>query len=502
MSSELLDKVRSTESLPSLPTVAIEVLKLTRKDDVTTNELAAVIQNDPGLTAKILKVVNSPLFGIPREISSLKQAIGMLGMRTVKVMALSFSLVETVSRAKCEGFDFSAYWRRSLTTAVGARLIGKSAAPAVAEEAFVAGLLADVGIVAAWRAAPAIYVQVYNSWREAGSSLSEAEGTVLGCSHATMSAELLRTWGLPATVCDAVQHHHGGEFEGLDGSSEKLAHVVSAAARIADLFESDLPSSELFNVKTASCEETGLTDAQLEEILTVMGKHVKDTASMLNVQVGDTVQYVELQQEAAIQLAKLSMQAEMDRVESMKRESAVREEATRLTEEKQAILEVASTDSLTRCANRAAFDKRLDEELRGARDRGEEFGLILMDVDHFKKVNDTHGHQAGDEVLRAVGQCLRDTVRARGFVARYGGEEFVVMLVGDAARQVRELAEEIRAAIESRDVKHGGKTLHVTASLGTTHLNGKATAASPAQLLEDADRKLYESKHAGRNRVS
>lgn len=498
---KILEKIRSTDSLPSLPTVAIEVLSLTRRDDTTVQQLATVIQNDPGLTAKVLKVVNSPLFGIPREISSLKQAINMLGLRTVKVMALSFSLVETVGRAECDGFDFSAYWRRSLTTAVAARLIAKAACPEVAEEAFVAGLLADVGMVAAWRADSKTYTAVFEAWRESGSTLVAAETEKFGCSHALMSGELLRSWGLPAIVCDAVESHHEENLDKRSGNSLKLTHIAISAAQFAGLFGQDTPCRELFAVKETCCRNCGLTEAQLDDILSTMNRHVREAASMLNVQIGTTVQYAQLQAEAAMQLANLSMQAEMERAASEKRESAIRAEADRLTDEKRQILEVAATDGLTKVANRAAFDKQLDDAFQRAAQTNEALGLIMMDVDHFKKFNDTHGHQAGDEVLRMVGQCLKDVVRGNGFVARYGGEEFAVMLIGDTTRQIRELAESIRTAIESRTVTHANKALHVTASLGTAEVTGNAGSASPGLLVEAADKKLYEAKRAGRNRV-
>lgn len=500
--SKLLERIRSTDSLPSLPTVAVDVLRLTRKEDVAIDELAAVIQNDPGLTAKILKVVNSPLFGIPREISSLKQAINMLGLRTVKVMALSFSLVETVSRAKCDGFDFSAYWRRSLTTGVAARLIARVAAPRLAEEAFVAGLLSDVGIVAAWRVAPGPYIKVHQEWRESGGSLAHVEAEKLGCSHAAMSAELLQAWGLPTTVCSAVRSHHG---EGLDQAKADdllIGKLVACAAEIADLFMTDTPCSELFNLKTRVGQTSGLTDGQLDELMSALSKHVKQTASMLNVQIGDTVHYAQLQQEAAVQLAKLSMQAELDRVESVKRETAMRAEAERLNQEKHAILEVASTDGLTKVANRAAFDRRLDEEVQRAAAQGDAIALIMMDVDHFKKFNDMYGHQAGDEVLRCVGQCLKEVVNTAGFVARYGGEEFAVMMIGQAAGEVRNLAEQIRRAIEQRTIEFGGQQLKVTASLGTAAMQPSSATGIANRIVQEADAKLYEAKRAGRNRVS
>ena len=501
MSTDIIERVRKAENLPSLPTVAVEILRLSRQDDAGADDLAAVIQNDPALTGKMLKMVNSSMFGIPREISSLKQAVAMLGSRTVKVMALSFSLADAVGGADGEGLDFEAYWRRSLSCAVAARLIGQSAAPRVAEEAFVAALLSDIGIVAAWKCIPELYLAVSAAQTESEMHPTEVEVSLLGVTHARIGKELLTAWGLPENLCNAVGAHHGEGLAALAGASHELAKVVRAAAMVADLFCNEIPFPELEHVKALCLDSTGIDEAALEEILESLDSHVREAASMLSVQVGETIDYNQVRAEAAARLAQLSMQAELERTESLKKEQQSRMEAQRLHEEKKAILEVASTDSLTRVANRAAFDKRLDEELKRAVERGAPLGLIMMDVDHFKDFNDTHGHQAGDEVLRTVGDCLKGVVRDVGFVARYGGEEFAVVLAGMTADAVRDLAESARTAVESTAATYDQNELRVTASFGVACFGSQLSSITTAQAIETADKLLYTAKHNGRNRV-
>jgi len=159
--------------------------------------------------------------------------------------------------------------------------------------------------------------------------------------------------------------------------------------------------------------------------------------------------------------------------------------------EKKVILEAASTDSLTKIANRAAFDKRLEEELDRARAEKHPLSLIMMDLDHFKQFNDTYGHQTGDEVLRHVAMWLNDVLEHTGFAARYGGEEFVVIMAQKTAREIRALAEEIRSAIDSRSLKHLEQELHVTASLGAVCLTDPSPSVTPKKLIEQADQQLY-----------
>jgi diguanylate cyclase (GGDEF)-like protein len=151
--------------------------------------------------------------------------------------------------------------------------------------------------------------------------------------------------------------------------------------------------------------------------------------------------------------------------------------------------ETAQTDGLTGLANRRAFDERLAAEAA----RGP-VTLVMVDLDHFKRLNDTHGHQAGDEVLREVARILRQTAPAGALPARYGGEELVLILPGTDLADGVAAAERLRAAIAG-----AGGPVPVTASLGVA--SAGRYGSTPGELLAAADAALYEAKRAGRNRV-
>jgi diguanylate cyclase (GGDEF)-like protein len=425
----------------------------------------------------------------------------ILGLRTVKVMVLSFSLVDAFQGGKKGAFDYETFWRRSLTCAVTSRLIGKLTIPNQAEEAFVGGLLCDLGLIAAWRTEAEAYGEVMKAWTDREQTLVEIENSMLGVTHTELGGEMLRSWNLPESLCDAVSMHHNTNFEGLSGDSLSLAQVVAAAAEIAGLFCHEVPSGDLDSVKDRCRELTRIEEGDLETVLEALHQHVKDTADLLSLQVGDVVDYSQIQMEAATHLAQLSMQAEVERAESAKREEAARIEASRLNKEKQAIIEVASTDSLTQIANRASFDQRLSEEFERAQNGDLPIGLIMLDVDHFKHFNDTYGHQAGDEVLRCVAACLKESALGKGFVARYGGEEFSIILSNATRDDLCDLAESVRKGVEEMRVEHGGNTLSVTASFGGAYVQPKRVKSSCQALIERADMALYMAKRKGRNRV-
>lgn len=162
---------------------------------------------------------------------------------------------------------------------------------------------------------------------------------------------------------------------------------------------------------------------------------------------------------------------------------------------------MANMDAATNVYNKQFFMKRLEEEFAYAKRQGGNMSLIMCDIDFFKKVNDTHGHMAGDFVLQQVAAALQDTVRSEDVLARYGGEEFIIIL-----RQIDEegaylLGERIRAKVAEKAMEFEGTKIPVTMSFGVASLEDESIQ-NPEALISSADELLYVSKENGRNRVT
>ena len=156
-------------------------------------------------------------------------------------------------------------------------------------------------------------------------------------------------------------------------------------------------------------------------------------------------------------------------------------------------------DGLTGLWNRAYLDRRIESELNVAARYGRPLTLILADIDHFKQINDTHGHLFGDLVLEGVSEVLREYARRSDMVARYGGEEFAVMLIDTNHQAAVHVAERLRMAVEARRFEAHGEIIGVTASLGFACTQDLGDQLTPEAIIEAADRALYAAKDAGRN---
>lgn len=164
--------------------------------------------------------------------------------------------------------------------------------------------------------------------------------------------------------------------------------------------------------------------------------------------------------------------------------------------------ELVLRDEMTGLFNRRFIDKRLPKELDKACRSGGSLSIVFIDIDRFKKINDTYGHLAGDEIIRGVAQLIRSSTRWEDiWAARYGGDEFLICFPGLDNRQAKKAAERMRASIEQEEFRAGGETLTATCSFGVKTVTGSECHISANDLIDQADKNLYLAKCLGRNRV-
>ncbi len=163
------------------------------------------------------------------------------------------------------------------------------------------------------------------------------------------------------------------------------------------------------------------------------------------------------------------------------------------------IYRLTTVDGLTQVHNRRYFDEAIERELSRCRRYGRALSLLLIDVDHFKRINDTFGHLAGDAVLKEVASAIQKRIRKEDLLSRYGGEEFAVLTPEIDHKGAQAMGEKVRKVIEKHEFSFDGEVIPVTISCGVATLGKKGDEAQA--LVQRADEKLYEAKESGRNKV-
>jgi diguanylate cyclase (GGDEF)-like protein len=246
--------------------------------------------------------------------------------------------------------------------------------------------------------------------------------------------------------------------------------------------------------------KVGLGSAQVCSILDALPGQVAEVAQALDSDVGELHDIDALRNDAGRLLADINQQYEG----VIRKLGELLQEKETLTSELQkandALASLARTDALTGLPNRRALEDELGRCAARARREKSWLSVVALDVDHFKKFNDTHGHAAGDAVLATMGRVLTEQCRKGDMPARYGGEEFSVVLPNTNAVGANVVAERIRRALEASETVFDGKQLKFTSSIGVASAQG-AGVEPVAALAARADEALYSAKRSGRNRV-
>jgi HD-like signal output (HDOD) protein len=202
------DKVQTIIQLPALPTIAMEVVDMVDNPKTSASRLGKLISTDQALTAKVLKIANSPFYGFPKKISTIDFAIIVLGYDALKEIVISISLVSSLQKKSDSIFDAKGFWDHAISSGVLARRLARDLGYRVSGEVFVGGLLHDMGVSVLHRYFRNEYKRIVEISRDTDLTFLEAEESVLGVTHAEIGGWLAERWNLPDHLVEAISLHH------------------------------------------------------------------------------------------------------------------------------------------------------------------------------------------------------------------------------------------------------------------------------------------------------
>lgn len=476
MDETLAQRFRFCTTLPSIPAVAIKVIELANDPYSDMIQICNQISYDPALSAKIIKAANSPLYKSRRAPENVRQAVSMLGTHAATMIALSFSLTSALMKQSGSSNGSSYYWRRTILSALASRALGEKLSYKTPDDLFLAGLLQDIGILAFNAMMPEEYADLFTT-ASSHDDLLVAERAAFGAGHDEVGYMLLKQWNLPnyiATSCLA-SHSKPGPVE----SESVITSCVAVSGYIADYFLDSKDTDLLANAADAAKRWLDLNNAELIEIIEIMkiGMHPIEELFEINIIHPSELNGIMAEAKELLEMHTFIKMRDLE--------------------------ERSQRDALTGAYNRGFFDNALQREFDLSNRQGLPFTVAMIDIDHFKSINDKYGHPVGDAILIAVVREIFGQIRQDDIFARYGGEEFAVILPGTSLLSSAKLLVRLKDSISAITHQYeDGSEIKVTVSIGVvSNMDGGERFEHHADLIRAADQALYAAKHAGRNQI-
>ena len=472
-----------SDQLPSLPQVVIRVIELAREPEPDFAEITAALRADPALAARILRTANSALFGLSQPVQSIEAAVPVLGMTMLRTIVLGFTLADHDSTNRDVKDASRKYWRSSLCQAVFAEQLASQTPGADASTWFLAGLLQDIGVLAAMHTDPDGYLD--NIWDVSEfPNVVEYERRHYGFTHLDIGQQLRERWGLPTEMQDAMSAHHAHMQTAVDQAP--LTTALQAAHLSASYFVNHRAGGRAMNKLVRFLHEHyDWSVEQAEAAIEETSLRVAEVAALFSFDVGANFCPKRVLSDARDLLTEIALMSQLQQQAPVEK-SAEKDDAYR--------------DPMTGVFNRRFMDRVLNKQIADEIKGRKPIGLLFLDVDRFKSINDTHGHRLGDEAICKVAEVLQNCVRKSDSVIRYGGDEFLVLLRDVSASTVRNIAERIRNDVaESRLAE---LDIRMTTSVGAVYYEPQPDDPLDANWLIDCvDHAMYDAKNNGGNQV-
>lgn len=435
--------------LPSLPRAALKIVEMVQDPNVDLQRLGRTVEMDPALATKLVRLSNSSMFGLSREVVSVRNALIVLGLRTVKMAALSFSLLESFPSGK-EGPLLAEIWKRILVNAMGCRLIS-GLFGVDSEEAFLAGLLQDLGVLILAKRFDDKYFAVYErATTEEGADLRSLEKETFGISHDELGAQLLEHWRLPHPLIEAVKVHHdqdvrGAISEGALGLPVLLATVESVTNF---LMYPTMTNLETFNV-VAQCFGEG--QSEVDKFVQRLELQVSELADLLDMKLPAGTSFEEV------------------------------------------LFHARNLQESLRVMNREALPLRLGQELALAKRQGWPLTVLLIKLHDNKRIDGATLTCDRNSLLSQFGHSLQAVSRECDSMFRLTEEIYCVLAPNTTIEGIRNLVDRIYGQLGRAPLVDGDQPIKSTLHFGGVCVNPSDQLIDGEKLLRVAVENLGQA---------
>ncbi len=499
--SSKLHKLLEKANVPSLPAVARKLIQLCQNDFANFGDFAKVIEADPGLSSRLLRMSNSAYYGLREKVTSVERAISALGLKHVKSVCLGFHLTSALSQNNPDGFDMGKFWQQSLLRGCLARQLADRYCPAKREEAFLIGLLQDCGTPFLVQALGKDYINVWQDTHVSQAAFYKLEEKLFDFTHITAAEAITEKWELPEELSiPIVMHHQRDISEPSEDDMQRLSQISYFVATLSfhnpeKVCEDDLQLLEY------SQNVFGIDEKELQKVLNEARTEFNKTTDMFSNVLDDETDISELLSEARDMILDLETQKARELMNLEAELKQLQDVCDVLNEAVEQSQQQANTDELTGLYVRGVLKDYVDTACKKVQHGEESLTLLFIDIDNFKRFNDDFCHAVGDRAIQCVSGLLKAIIPSDSCISRFGGDEFVIANVGlqpkEAIDTTKKLLEEFRKM--RVPIREEPKGLDITCSVGMVYCEPGSHPANLEQIQEIADHKMYEAKRGGKN---
>jgi HD-like signal output (HDOD) protein/GGDEF domain-containing protein len=525
VASQLEEIASRAITLYSRPTVAMELVRLTEEPRVDAKALKECVAQDPALTCKVLRVVNSSLYGLNRPVGDLSQAISLIGIKPLKLLVLGFNLPDALF-AEVAARELQWYWTNTLTRAVAARLIAEQMWRQSGDEAFIAGLLQDIGILVLLRELGEPYARFLTGVIDEKCHLAALEQDTLGFDHNQLSAALLGRWQLPQRLVDAIAAPKKvarlSRMESPDGDLPQILHLAEMLMQLVGQRRLQVLSDLL----EAGKLYRGMTKSKLATLVEGLQPQVDQLAESLSLELTEERDYVKMLTDAHRQMAAIGEQIAGEAATASNEDKAYNEllahtnelttamhnflhpaEAAAQAEKRWTGQHAPHNEDPKRrevmpihfgeCKDGSALTRKLLAAASRCRKKREELSLLLVEPNVFDVHADPTAEAAIEQSRQAIGAACQALDPENVILVTVGGTRTAAILSDCDRRGALSVANHAIHEIAQLASDSQDRDLATTLSIGVATASVVLRNFDPARVIDSASRCLSAARSCG-----